>query len=429
MTRTFRDEELGAALRELEAPEHRPEFHAELRRLLAQEQVTRLIALAVVAYDVFRAEPGEALVVGVGVPTAAEVQRQVREALGAAEGLGGILVWDDSEPGDEQRWRFLLSAQGDLRLSGLTHTEEIAYDARRAAERIYIRDEDGTISAAVRRGLAPGWPDPAPSDWLLPGEFGALVRTFLAARDPSLRETTYDGRPAWRLEVEAIPSGIAPELTGDRFAITVDRGTGMPVEVTETFRDEFRRHIRIEKLAVDPPVDRDSFTLEFPPEAKPNDLEHGFQRVELDQVGQIVGYDPLVPAWLPEGFRPAEVAVHPGMGSPTGVEASNPPSTDVVSLSYRRGLDQVLVTTRSRDVAGWPDSWTDPLATGEGYRDRPERLALGRGALSGVEAKLLLVPRNVPHLWALGDELVVTVSGDLSRAELVRVAESLEARP
>lgn len=86
------------------------------------------------------------------------------------------------------------------------------------------------------------------------------------------------------------------------------------------------------------------------------------------------------------------------------------------------------MTTRRRDVSGLPDSWSDPLAVGEGHRDRAERVSLGRGALSGVEARLLLVPRSFPHLWALTDELVVTVSGELSRAELVRVAEALEPR-
>jgi hypothetical protein len=46
--------------------------------------------------------------------------------------------------------------------------------------------------------------------------------------------------------------------------------------------------------------------------------------------------------------------------------------------------------------------------------------------LSGVEANLLIVPPAIPHIWALTDELVVTVAGDLDRAELLRVAESLE---
>jgi hypothetical protein len=77
-------------------------------------------------------------------------------------------------------------------------------------------------------------------------------------------------------------------------------------------------------------------------------------------------------------------------------------------------------------VPGWPDIWDDPLATGEGFRDEPSRVALGRGALAGVEAELLIVPRNIPHLWALTDELVLTVAGDVGRADLLRVAESLE---
>lgn len=37
----------------------------------------------------------------------------------------------------------------------------------------------------------------------------------------------------------------------------------------------------------------------------------------------------------------------------------------------------------------------------------------------------MIAPRTVPHVWALTDELVVTISGDLSRVELIRVAESL----
>ena len=68
---------------------------------------------------------------------------------------------------------------------------------------------------------------------MLPDEFGALVRVFLAAEDPAVEEVaTADGHPAWRLQVKAIPNGILPpELTGDAFTITVDKETGMPVEV------------------------------------------------------------------------------------------------------------------------------------------------------------------------------------------------------
>ena len=82
----------------------------------------------------------------------------------------------------------------------------------------------------------------------------------------------------------------------------------------------------------------------------------------------------------------------------------------------------------SRPGSRLDGDWSDPLATGEGFVDRPERIRLQRGALSGVEANLLIVPLALPHIWALTDDLVVTVAGDLNREQLLRVTESLEAR-
>ena len=46
-------------------------------------------------------------------------------------------------------------------------------------------------------------------------------------------------------------------------------------------------------------------------------------------------------------------------------------------------------------------------------------------ALAGARAELLLAPRATPHVWAVTPELVVTVNGDLTRAELLRVTETL----
>jgi hypothetical protein len=104
----------------------------------------------------------------------------------------------------------------------------------------------------------------------------------------------------------------------------------------------------------------------------------------------------------------------------------------VVSLSYRRGLDQFLVTTRLARVPaeGEPELplaqlWGDPLASGEGIHDEPEQLTIRQGALEGEEAELVLSSRGIPHVWALTNQLVVTVGGDLSRAELIAVTESL----
>jgi hypothetical protein len=440
-TRIYRDDELGAALRALETPEHPPGFDADLRRRLAEEDARpagllrafprrarrRSVRRAVVAVTVAAvaalaiALPVADRLPGIGsadVASAAEVQARVRESIGSLESLSGVLVTDGV------RWRFVLTSEGDVRLAGPSVNEIVTYDASEGIVRAVLWSRSTGVSYAERRRVAPGPPDVegAPM-WILPAEFGAFVRALLFAEDSRVQEVVYDGRDAWRLEVDAVPNAIAPEWTGDGFEITVDRETGIPVRVVELKAGAVLRELRIEQLAVDEDVRPSTFRLEFPADAEVFRFDEGFRRVSLDAARALAGYAPLVPAWVPEEFEPAEIAfARPG--GPTGVEAGNPRGRNVVSLSYRRGFDHVVVTTR---LAG-RGRWSDPVATGEGYRDDPELITIGRGALQGAQAELLIVPRGTPHVWALHDGLVVTVAGALSRDELVRIAESLERR-
>ena len=430
----YRDEELGLALRQLAVPEHRSGFEAALDRRLARRRRVerRRFRLGLAA-----AAAAAAAIAGLanGIPTtdrrpevasAAEIQARVRASLADLRSLGGVLVEDGPKQGDERRWRFTLTAGGDFRLEGPDAAEVETYDASTGIARSAQRSESlggGPLFYAERRGVAPGPPDQGPPTWLLPSDFGAFVRALLAADDPRVRPVVYDGRPAWRLDVDATPNAIVPGFSGDRFAIVVDRRTGMPVRVVETNHGAFIRSLSIEQLRVNEPPAPGVFRLAFPAGAEVMRSDDGFRRIALGRVRSAVGYAPLVPSWLPDGYEPAEVAVAETAG-PTGKEAANPESHGVVSLSYRRGLDRFLVTTR---LAGTGD-WSDPLATGEGFVDHPERIAVRSGALRGANAELLIAPRTIPHVWARADGLVVTVSGDLSRAELLRVAGSLARR-
>jgi hypothetical protein len=454
--KTVRDERLGAALRELSAPEHRPSFHAELERLLAAETAGRrpvrrprprlrwglrvafvaaLAALAVVVVDLLRSGDAPGPGIGVQQATAAEIQAQVRSVLAGLQTLNGELVvegesYENAYDWTSHRWRFVLTENGDFGLTGVGHEENLSYDARRGVRRTLNPSESlGTadLFAHVERGIAPGPPDSYPPETILQTDYAALVRAFLAADDPRVVVTEYAARPAWRLDVPVQVNRIVPEFSGDEFSIWVDQETGIPVKIVERKNGRTRNELRIERLAVDAPGVRVR-PVRFPSGAEVTRSDGGFRRTSLEGVQAAVGYAPLVPGWLPEGFELAEVAVGPGQVGFTGAEGGNPPSTDVVSLSFRRGFDQILVTTRLRNVPGSPQEWADPLATGEGFVDRPETVELGRGVLSGVEANVLVVPRNTPHLWAQTDDLVVTVGGDLSREELIRVAESLEPR-
>jgi hypothetical protein len=106
----------------------------------------------------------------------------------------------------------------------------------------------------------------------------------------------------------------------------------MPVRVTESKDGALLRELRIEELSVDAPLAAGTFRLDFPAGAEVQRTDEGFRRVPLDRVAAAAGYRPLVPAWLPEGYALAEVAV----GGRT------------TSLAYRRGIDQFVVTTRPR---------------------------------------------------------------------------------
>jgi hypothetical protein len=313
-----------------------------------------------------------------------------------------------------------MTADGDFRLDELGGPGRVAYDSQTGVERqLNSSASMGTgLFASVRRGLAPGLPDQGPSDWLLQRDLGAVVRALLDAKEAAVSDVGYDGREAWRVDLAVEPNAIFADA--DRLEVTVDQATGIPVRVLETLRGERRRVIRVERLNLDAPLPAHAFTLAFPPGLEVARTDYGFRRIGLADVPAAVGYAPLVPAWVPAGFTLSEVAVATHT-APTGAEAGNPPSADVVSLAYRRGFDTLIVTTR-RDLG---KQWDDPLATGEGFVDHPESVTFDGGALAGATGNLLIAARGTPHVWADADGLVVTVSGDVGRAELLQVAWSL----
>ncbi|HEU5476260.1 MAG TPA: hypothetical protein VFU64_00330 [Gaiellaceae bacterium] len=440
--RPVRDEWLGEQLRELEAPEHRPQFHAELRRRIREERhaarsqrVTRWsLRLAAVA------AAAAVVIAALGVPwgddspslsgpqaaSAAVVKARVRAAFAALNGLSGTLVATGPSEDAGGRWRFALDAKGDLRLAGPRPGDLETYDAATGVVRSAQHSASlggGTVFYAERSGVAPGPPDQGPPSWVLPEQYGAFVRAALADSPSWVRETTYEGRPAWRLEVRTTPNAIVPDVSGDHLAITVDRASGMPVRVVESKHGAVLRELRIEDLTVDPELSARTFDPRFPAGAEVTRTDDGFRRTPLGDVAAVVGYRPLIPSWRPPGYRLAGVAVA-REAAPTGKEGSNPPSRMVVSLDYQRGIDRFLVTTRLRGHG----TWSDPLASPEGYVDSANENPLTGGALAGAEAHLVISTHSSPHLWALTDDLVLTVGGDLSRKELIRIANSLTAR-
>ena len=405
-----RDDTVGTALRELPVPEHLPGFDERLRhRLSTPHRRLSLRRLALAGGVAAAAAAVLALAIGLpgdsNVASAAQVRDAVARGLSSTAALSGIAV--DREAGGESRWRFLLVPDGSFRITSLDNGSVLAYDADANVETY----SDGPVF--VRRvGIAPGWPDSDAAPWVVQRGLGSVVATL--ADDATVREIDYAGRPAWLLTTV---TGNA----GETRDITVDRETGIPVR-DERFRNSRPAgEWRIDKLAAtafDPGYSGDNFQLRRRPGQDPaTTYDMGFRRTTLKQVG-----DALVPAWVPPGFRLAEVATAK-RSRPTGSEQRpNPESRDVVSLAYRRGLQELTVTTRL--IGADRTRWSDPVTAGI-LSEAPTPITFRFGALKDVAGELVIDPNAPPHVWALTDRLVVTVSGDVTRRELVRVANSL----
>ena len=445
MNDTQRDPRIAAALESLDVPDHAPGFwdavtdrlHDEERTVVpitrarkggwrrhALRVTTVAAAVAVLAVAVGGGLGDENGPLAPRRASAAEVARRVNDAFASAESLRGSLVFRD-KTGEGDRTTFVTTASGDLRLETTTARGEvnvIAYDAERGVEEGYWLPgprNDFPASAGVRTGLAPvQTPDYGPMDWVFRTSLSATLRAAATTPAP---EVEHEGRKAWLLEADTQPQDPAGDMAYDHIAVTIDQETALPVRVVETRRGELVREMRVDGLTTGGPAERSLFDLDLPAGVTVSRTDNGFRRVSLGDVAARVGYAPLVPQRLPEGFELTEVAVAKEGGF-TGPEGLNPPSRNVVNIAYRRGFGRILVTMRER----LPGEWVDPMASGEGIVDRPEPVTLD-GALDGAEKAELLISAQgtAPHVWALTGDLVVTVSGDLSRAELLDVAGSL----
>jgi hypothetical protein len=409
------DEELGRALRELEVPTHRPEFDAELARRLAEPRRRGRRWIAVAAAVVALATAGTLALVlpqGSEVASAAQLREAVVDAFGSARTISGVFVNREQPNGGENSWRFVVDSSGSFRIAGVDQPTVLAYDS---ATNVETSSDLGLF--VTRSGLAPGPPDADAADWVVERGLGSVVASLAEAGDADVQEVTYRGRSAWEVRT---PTGNP----GEERLLTVDRETGIPVRSALFRNGKAGSEWRVEDLRVDDAPAGTAFTLEPTAGQQRSRYDMGFRRLDLDAVRGRVGYEPLVPGWVPSGFERAEIAVAT-RSRPTGDEQRrNPESVDVVSIRYRRGFDKLVVTTRR--TGSDPSAWADPVIGSSPMARTPERVTFGAGALQGREGELVIDANSVPHVWTVAGPLVVTVAGNLDHDELVRVAESLE---
>ena len=412
---TVRDDELGHALRELEVPAHRAGFDSELERLLSPPRRRRgrwVPALAAAAALAIAAGVALFLPRSSDVASAAKLREVIVDTFGSAKTISGVFVNREQPGGGENRWRFTVDSSGSFRIEGVDHPTITAYDSTTNVE-----TSSDTGLFVTRTGLAPGPPDAGPADWVLARGLGSVVAALASEGDAAVKETRYRGRSAWEVRT---PTGIP----GEERLITVDRETGIPVRSALFRNGQPGAEWRIEDLRVDDSDGEAEYALKPGAGQQSSRYDMGFRRVRLDNVAGHVGRAPLAPTWVPSGFERVEVGVANRSRSTGDEQRRNPVSRDVVSIRYRRGLDDLVVT--SRLTGSNPSAWGDPVIGSSPMARQPQQVTFAKGALRSRRGEVVIDANSVPHLWAIAGPVVVTVAGNLDRAELIRVAESLE---
>ncbi len=470
-----RDHRLGAALSDLDVPAHRPGFWAALDDRLVEDRVARrseppgaeaphgaaamgtnVVELAELAEETGRrsgrrrpARPGRwlgaaaavlAVAAALGVlslrpdderarqevATVQDVAGRLSSSLAGATTIGGTLT-ETMAPSDGPAVvvtsTFVRRADGSFRLTALDGSRDVAYDAPSGIRRELTTGPDGSTVATEETGVSPGFPDGGVAGFVFADDLATIVRTLAATPEATITETERDGRAAWVLETPISPDLLGGPGTPDNVRLVIDRATVTPVRYTFLAGEEAVLDVAVSDLVVDGAADPGPFTMAVPEGVEVTTIDHGFRRVtDPLAAAAAAGYPAAVPGFVPEGFELAEAAVAE-RAQPTGAEGGNPPSTDVISLSYRRGFEQLVVTTRRAvDPEGF--GWSDPFGA-EGVLLDAEERELGAGRFAGVTVEVATTPPTLPHLWGESPEVVFTVSGSLDRDELVAVAESL----
>lgn len=459
-----RDTELGALLRRLEVPDHAPGFFERLELELQRQPPPPIrrrapfvlrpsfaagvaILLAIVLIGTWIGVPGQRFG-GPTVATAAELEVRIAQAFATSRTVEGVVDLEQLEfvpdagldrplgepPGIDDteivssRYRFAATENGDVLF-------EIVADNSRFPQLVprgeaYFAD-DGSVrefqgrqpeaafrNTPIARIHEPlGFSGEGPLTFPVKRSLGSVVRVVLRQNpEEPVEEVVHRGRPAWRLELPVNPEH---DLAADRQEIVVDRQTGFPVLVTETRRGRLVRRTSVTEIR----VNQAAFTDLFAPVPPGDAWRQPYERVPLEAAPARLGYRPFLPGSVPEKYRRRQVSV---AKEAQANSSSNPLHRDLFQAAYRRGLDSFVVSVWRTG----PDRsfWSDPVRSSSQGERGVTRVRLEGGAFDGVRAEVQVGTGSAPHIWFVADAYVVSVAGDLTRQELVEIAESLEVQ-
>ncbi|HEU5151466.1 MAG TPA: hypothetical protein VFU19_13265 [Iamia sp.] len=381
-----------------EADRQRPRRHWGSLLVKAAAIVVVLGVLgAVVAALYLAASRAESPVRG---KTVADLAGESMDVLDDAERWSATVERESLGTGGPERasLRVVVEGNGSYRVEDSNISRVTTYDAVTGT----LQDTVTGFPPRTEIGVPLGPPDGGPPREGMPlDDLGIAARTLATVDDEAPEEGTLNGRDVYRLSA---PLSDDLELT-----YTVAADTLFPVRIAWTIDGQPVRELRFADVEVDGlpgPYEQDL------PAGTPTAADQGFARVGITEVKARADLAPLTPEYLPDGFVSAGVVVD---------------ETDrIAQLRYARGAQELLITLRPSPVAAG-QVWDDPFTRPEGQEVTPTEVAIESGPFRGATALQVAGPLALPSLWAADGELAFTVSGDVSSADLVRIAQSLRA--
>ena len=338
-------------------------------------------------------------------------------------------------------------ANAEAELPAMTTTDTWTYDERRHQMMglgLVDPDDGGSVLAIER----PSWGSDIWESWPYVSFQGlaSTLRARLAEEDPDspVTETTYLGRPAWHANfVEHLPGDDGKEYV-THWSVTVDKATGLLMRSDfgdGPTADQALMSFWVAAIELDPEL----------PDGWQRISESGLPRISVMDAGTRFGTPAevakrtwptlvLVPQRVPDGYRLTDVAStdfqgmksSPKMKNRLVYESYRDPhkthwirtsidgSVQRVMLRYRRGFSMFTIDIR-------PNGSKHPIP-GPRPQDATD-VTLSAGYLAGRTASTSIAPNfgKGPTLIAKSDRSTITISGDLTRREMIALANSLKA--
>ncbi|MBI4933208.1 MAG: SBBP repeat-containing protein, partial [Actinobacteria bacterium] len=372
-------------------------------------------------------------------------------------------VTDDSSPesplpGSEPAGETLiLSSAGDYRHTTVGHhkaigdrpavttTDTWTYDeaGHKMMSLGLVEPDDGASVLAIER---PSW-----GSYIWESEpyadfqgLASTLRARLAEEDPDspVIETTYLGRPAWSADLKERLSGRDGKEYETHWRVVVDKATGLLMRSdygggSSTSKLSFW----VTRIELDPELPRNWQRIS----------EAGLPRVGIEDGGTRFGTPQsvakrtwptlvLVPQRIPQGYRLTDVA----STNFDGMQRSRKLGSRLVYLSYRpkkylriwTGVDESVQRVMLRYRRGFstftidirPNGSRLPIPGPNRIQDATD-VRLSAGYLSGRTASTSIAPNfgKGPTLIVKSDRSTITINGDLTRNEMIALANSMKA--